>query len=127
MLSDYKTYYGYFRAGDNSLIQVMFYFYDPDWSIEFSRNGSQSVTGEGDAMRIFATVIKVIEEFLKQEKPKKAVFSALKPSDKEDRKEKLSREKLYSRLVKRFASKMGYNARENSFSGGTEWHLTRKK
>lgn len=131
---DDETYYGYFRVEDNSVIQVMFYgsehiedYEHSDWNIEFQRNGSQAVTGEGDAMRIFATVIKIIEEFLKQEKPKYASFSAFKPDGKEDRKEKQSREKLYSRLVKRFASKMGYGARESSFSGGTSYSLTRKK
>lgn len=133
---DEETYYGYFRTQDGSVIQVMFYGeehpkhrFSYEWNIEFQRNGSQQLTGQGDAMRIFATVIKVIEDFLKQESPKYASFSALKEIEDQDmgRAEKLSREKLYSRLVKRFASKLGYDTKENSFSSGTEWRLTRKK
>ena len=121
------SYYGYFRAGDNSLITVMCEYYKPgnEWNIEFTRNGSQDVTGEGDAMRIFATVIKIIERFLKEENPYKVRFSALK--DDEDKEGRQSREKLYSRLVKRFATKMGYRAKERPLSIGTEWELTRKK
>lgn len=132
---DDETYYGYFRTQDNSVIQVMFYRFDRaddyEWDIEFQRNGTQLVTGEGDAMRIFATVIKVIEDFLKREKPKYVSFSALKAAKDIHRKEKLSREKLYSRLVKRFASKLGYTVKESSVVGsilsGTSWQLTRKK
>lgn len=121
------SYYGYFRVADGSLITVMCEYYKPskEWNIEFTRNGSQDLTGEGDAMRIFATVIKIIERFLKEEKPDRVRFSALK--DGEDDSEKQSREKLYSRMVKRFAGKMGYNAKERSLRIGTEWELTRKK
>ena len=31
-----------------------------DWEISFERNGEQSMTGEGDALRIMATVFKVV-------------------------------------------------------------------
>lgn len=130
----FMEYYGSFKLDDGSLVEVMFEanehaddYEHTMWNIEFKRNGRQSETGEGDAMRIFATVIKMIEDFIKKENPKYILFSALKPADREDRKEKQSREKLYSRLVKRFSGKLGYTARENTFSGGTEWHLTRKK
>lgn len=121
-----KTYQGKFTAGDNSLIVVNCDHYVPgnEWTVEFFRNGSQSVTGEGDAMRIFATVMKIIERFLKVENPYFVRFAAMKEN--EDKKDKQSREKLYSRLVKRFAGKMGYNSKENSASNGTEWELTRK-
>ena len=127
------SYYGYFKASDGKVVTVSIESttisvksqLKRTWNVEFSRDGKQSVTGEGDAMRIFATVIKIIEDFIKKESPEMLMFSALKEN--EDKKEKQSREKLYSRMVKRFASKMGYKSSEKSFSGGTEWHLTRKK
>ena len=41
-----------------------------DWEIEFVRNGNKSITGEGDALRIIATVMKIVKDFIKIEDPK---------------------------------------------------------
>jgi len=78
------------------------------WSVEFYRNDSQEVTGEGDAQRIFATVLVAIKTFIKKYKPNRLIFSASKevgPGQKSQ-----SRANLYDRLVQRYAKAMGYRA-----------------
>lgn len=78
------------------------------WSVEFYRNDSQEVTGEGDAQRIFATVLVAIKTFIKKYKPNRLIFSASKevgPGQKSQ-----SRANLYDRLVQRYARTMGYRA-----------------
>jgi hypothetical protein len=36
------------------------------WMIAFDRDGRDNVTGEGDAMRIFATVLAILKDFTKK-------------------------------------------------------------
>ena len=50
------------------------------WFMTFERNLEMGVTGQGDAMRIFATVIDVLKDFTKKEKPQEVAFSADKPA-----------------------------------------------
>lgn len=108
---------------------------EESWGVDFSRNGSQLVTGEGDAMRIFATVIEVIKDFVKKEKPQKLSFSAEKPAwrmflhhkDPNRSTEMGSREKLYKKLVQRYAGKMGYKYSTQSDYSATDFTLVRKK
>ena len=65
--------------GDGTYLSIMFNNEgDDEYQIEFHRNNSQEVTGEGDAQRVFATVIHAIQEFLKVEQPWKIIFSASK-------------------------------------------------
>lgn len=82
--------------------------------VEFYRNNSQEVTGEGDAQRIFATVLDSIQKYIKKYKPQKLSFSASKEVDMDaDNVEKFnpeSRAKLYDRLVQRYARAWGYRA-----------------
>jgi pyrimidine deaminase RibD-like protein/GNAT superfamily N-acetyltransferase len=87
--------------------------------VEFHRNNSQEVTGEGDAQRIFATVINAIQEFIKKNHPKRITFAA-------DKEPGASRANLYKRLVDRFARPMGYQS--ETYEAGTSLHfvLTRK-
>ena len=101
------------------------------WNVSFERNMRQDMTGEGDAMRIFATVINIIREFSKSEKPKELSFSAVKPDwfeielgDKPN--VTSSREKLYKRMVKRFAPSMGFNYKVDARRGATDYRLVRK-
>ena len=101
------------------------------WRVSFERNMRQDVTGEGDAMRIFATVIDIIKDFTKKEKPQEMTFSAVKPDWFEielgDKPNVISsREKLYKRLVKRYASSMGYKYQVAPRSGATDYELVRK-
>jgi len=85
--------------------------------VEFYRNNSQEVTGEGDAQRIFATVLDAIQKYIKKYKPQRLSFSASKeidptinygPDDVVPNPE--SRAKLYDRLVQRYSKALGYRA-----------------
>ena len=82
--------------------------------VEFHRNNSQEVTGEGDAQRIFATVLDAIQKYIKKYKPQRLSFSASKQVDMDaDNVEHFnpeSRAKLYDRLVQRYARAWGYRA-----------------
>lgn len=85
--------------------------------VQFYRNNSQEVTGEGDAQRIFATVLTAIQQYVKKQKPLKLTFSASKLLDPtiyygsdEPQPNPASRAKLYDRLVQRYAKEWGYRA-----------------
>jgi hypothetical protein len=81
--------------------------------VEFHRNNSQEVTGEGDAQRIFATVLDAIQKYIKKYKPQRLSFSASKEVDMDARFDNFnpeSRAKLYDRLVDRYAGAWGYRA-----------------
>ena len=76
--------------------------------IDFDDIGAEDehlLTGKGDAMRILTTVLFVIQKELKRSKPDYVEFS----SQKVEREKKTGRTKLYNSMVRRFASKMGYN------------------
>ena len=89
------------------------------WEIEFRKNYSVNASGEGDEFKIFSTVIAVIKEFIEQESPGVVMFYASK--DDGD-----SRAKLYTRMVKRFASKMGYTSQSSDVFGAEVYTLKKK-
>jgi hypothetical protein len=67
--------------------------------IEFKRGGSFDVTGRGDAERVFGTVIQAVTTYLsKYRRPEYILFSG----------KETSRNKLYLRLVARYAARYGY-------------------
>ena len=79
------------------------------YSIEFWRSNSQEVTGQGDAQRIFATVLNAIQTFLTtKEQPRFISFTGEKGEETQD---KDSRVNLYSRMVKRYAASWGYRVK----------------
>jgi hypothetical protein len=78
------------------------------WSVEFFRNNSQEVTGEGDAQRVFATVLSAIQKFIKKYKPNRVIFSASK--EVEQGQNAQSRARLYDSLVQRYARAWGFRA-----------------
>jgi predicted transcriptional regulator/GNAT superfamily N-acetyltransferase len=78
------------------------------WNVEFFRNNSQEVTGEGDQQRVFATVLSAIQKFIKKYKPNKVIFSASKEVD--DGQKSQSRARLYDSLVQRYARAWGFRA-----------------
>lgn len=61
--------------------------------ISFNRAGSMDITGKGDAVQIFATVLDAIDRYVKAERPGWISFSASEPS----------RAKLYQHMVKRLS------------------------
>lgn len=99
--------------------------YDMQWELTFARKGSMAVTGEGDQFKIFATVIDIAKDFIKLKRPKVLKFSA----EKEDLNTKsTSRPKLYSAMIRRFASQYGYDFREQSqYNDYTDYILTKKQ
>jgi hypothetical protein len=106
---------------DGTYLSIMFNREeDGEYQIEFHRNHSQEVTGEGDAQRVFATVLGAIQQFIKTQQPERVRFSATK--DDEDNSQ--SRTKLYDRLVQRYASSWGYSVDISDYAGSTVYELT---
>ena len=108
------------------------------WNIAFSRKRapkagakmgipgqpSFDVTGDGDALKIFSTVMKIGEDFIKKEDPKYISFSAEKQKG-ADPKVMAGREKLYLRMTKKyFGNKFKIKAKPSST--GTVFYLEKK-
>ena len=116
--SDYGDVDMLAKLPDGTNLSIMFNRGDPVddvWNVEFTRNNSQEVTGEGDAQRIFATVIDAIQKYIKKYKPQRLSFSASKAvdMDADDNGAQFnpeSRAKLYDRLVQRYSKALGYRA-----------------
>jgi hypothetical protein len=102
------------RLDDNTFLSIMFTkgfsqeTKEEAWSVEFYRNNSQEVTGEGDAQRVFATVLSAIQTFIKKYKPNKVFFAANKVDDTGH--DLQSRASLYDKLVQRYAKSWGFRA-----------------
>lgn len=125
--------------GDGTYLSIMFnkefgdYGDDlGDWAIEFHRNNSQEVSGEGDAQRVFATVLEAIRQFVKKYKPNTVTFSASKEPEPDmvrpgANANPESRAKLYNRLVDRYAGAMGYSAQQHEGNGKVTYILRQSK
>lgn len=114
------------RLPDGSNLSIMFNQDLDDegqgiYSVEFWRNNSQEVTGAGDSQRVFATVLAAIAEFIKKRKPEQLYFSANK--DVEPGQKAGSRSNLYTSLVRRYATELGYEADVSDFAGSTSYKL----
>jgi predicted chitinase len=102
------------RLDDNTFLSIMFNkgvskdSKEEAWSVEFYRNNSQEVTGEGDAQRVFATVISAMQTFIKKYKPNRITFTASK--EVEQGQNAQSRARLYDSLVQRYARSWGFRA-----------------
>ena len=119
--SEYGDYDALATLDDGTHLSIMFEHTTPyEVAVSFWRNNSQEVTGEGDAQRIFATVLAAIQQFLKQEQPANITFSAVKQDDPSG-----SRSKLYNKLVQRYAGTWGYQARSFDHSDKVEFELTK--
>ncbi len=110
---DYGDVDAYAKLDDGNYLSIMFnkgYNQDKEeaWNVEFFRNNSQEVTGEGDAQRVFATVLSAIHKFIKKYKPNKVIFSASK--EVEPGQNAQSRARLYDSLVQRYARAWGFRA-----------------
>jgi len=124
--SEHGDYDSLTQLPDGSYLTVMFNNQgDDEYQVEFWRGPSQGVTGEGDAQRIFATVLNTIQRFIKEHNPWRLTFSATK--DVEPGQNSESRAKLYNRLVDRYAAAWGYDALINDLGDQVEYELTRLK
>jgi hypothetical protein len=126
--SDYGDVDMLAKLPDGTNLSIM--FSQPDkwndtWGVEFYRNNSQEVTGEGDAQRIFATVLAAIQKFIKKHQPEKLFFSASKEVELDQNSE--SRAKLYDRLVQRYARAWGYRAFRADTGSIVRYELSRIK
>ena len=132
--SDYGDVDASTKLPDGTYLNIMFnQEYDGEGEevihVEFHRNNSQEVTGEGDAQRIFATVLSAIQKYIKKYKPQQLSFSASKSVDMDaDDVEHFnpeSRAKLYTRLVQRYAGAWGYQAQVDDNGDVVIYQLTR--
>jgi hypothetical protein len=81
------------------------------YELSFQRNGSERVTGEGDAQRVFATVLSVIGEFIKQVDPYAIVFYADYETDERDAsRDPYARARLYKRMLDRYLDRTKYES-----------------
>ena len=95
------------KLPDGTPLLIMFnHEGDEEYQVEFHRSNSQDVTGEGDAYKIFATVLYAIQKFIKERSPEMIFFSGMKGNTGTNP----SRTKLYTRMVQKFARQLGYNA-----------------
>ena len=114
------------RLPDGTNLSIMFNDQgDDEWQVEFYRNNSQEVTGEGDAQRVFATVLTSMQKFIKKYKPWRLTFSANKDVQLGQNSE--SRAKLYNRLVQRYATAWGYEEYAEDHGDQITYELTRLK
>jgi hypothetical protein len=97
-------------------------------ALEFVKNNKYDMTGEGDALRILATVLDIIKSVVKKHEPTTIIFSADKGQDnrKTRTKEPTGRVGAYAAIVKRFAGKMGYKSTTNDDNKKVGWTLTKK-
>ena len=124
--SEHGDYDALAKLDDGTYLSIMFNNEgDDEYQIEFHRNNSQAVTGEGDAQRVFATVLNAIQQFLKVEQPWRFIFSASK--DVEPGQNSQSRARLYDRLIQRYAGAWGYDEYHEDHGDQITYELTRKK
>jgi len=124
--SDFGDWDALATLGDGTYLNIMFNDEgDEEWQVEFHRNHSQEVTGEGDAQRIFATVLTAIQQFIQKEHPWRIIFSA--KQEVEPGEYNPSRAKLYNRMVQRYANAWGYDEYYEDQGDQVVYELTRKK
>ena len=120
--SEHGDYDALARLPDGTFLSIMFTQEDDDiWMVEFWRNNTQELSGEGDAQRIMSTVLAAIQKFIKKVKPRIITFSAVKEDDPSG-----SRSSLYDRLVQRYANGLGYSLDRRQVSDKVAYVLTRK-
>ena len=79
------------------------------------------MTGEGDAMRIMATVLDIINAIIKKHEPAMLYFSGNKHE-----REKGGRVGAYKAIIKRFAGKAGYESITKEYSNKVSFQLVKK-
>ena len=119
---DHGDYDVFVKLPDGSPLNIAFNREGDDgWHVAFDRGHSQDITGEGDAQRIFATVLTSIQQFILKEEPDRLYFSASK--DVEPGQNPTSRARLYERMVRRYANSLGYDVVVDDRRGHTMFVL----
>ena len=90
-----------------------------EWAVSFGDGrGRMGITKGGNEFKIFATVVDIIKEFIRLEKPNEIQFDAKEGN----------RAKLYMKMIKKFAPKLGYKLyhKGRDEGGNTGFSLRRK-
>jgi hypothetical protein len=107
---------------DGSELVVLFMAQgDNQWMVEFERDENMEITGEGDAPRVFATVLTAMRQFIAKRKPAMLNFSAEKEDDPTG-----SRARLYDRMIQRYVTGPGYDLTREDMPGGATYTLTKQ-
>jgi len=85
-----------------------------------------SMTGEGDAMRILATVLDIINDIIKKHEPAMLYCSGDKGGKGIERKGESGRVGAYTAIVKRFAGKAGYTSITQDTKDKVNFQLVKK-
>jgi hypothetical protein len=93
-----------------------------NWMVEFERDENMEITGEGDAPRVFATVLMAMRQFIAKRKPAMLNFSAEKEDDPTG-----SRARLYDRMIQRYITGTGYTLTRQDYPGGATYTLTKQQ
>jgi hypothetical protein len=119
-----------FKTSDGTNVIV---YFDPDiergaWDIHFERETakggySENITDQGDAFKIYATVLKIIKQFIEKKSPTKINFSARKIEYSGEGRNTKSRAKLYDRMVNKFSSQMGYKLKRKIDNKGLSVYI----
>jgi len=108
---------------DGSELVVLFMAQgDNSWMVEFERDENMEITGEGDAPRVFATVLTAMQQFIAKRKPVMLNFSAEKDDDPTG-----SRARLYDRMLQRYITGTGYDLTRKDYPSAAIYTLTRIK
>ncbi len=122
--SESGSYDALAKLSDGTNLSIMFNNEgNEEYQVEFYRNNSQDVTGEGDAQRVFATVLSAIQLFINKVHPWRLIFSAAKEDN--DGNNNQSRAKLYNSLVARYATAWGYEEYNEDHGDQVTYELTR--
>jgi len=102
---------GSFRSPSGQLVSFIAEKQGKAWEVVFHVNQSQNVTGEGDEIPIFSTVLKMLFEFAQTMEPWKVVF--------ESSEHEPSRVKLYNAMVSKYARANGYSTKIKQKGSGS--------
>ena len=118
---DHGDYDAYAELDDGTGLEIAFLDQQHNsWMVDFFRDNSTEITGEGDAYRVLATVLTAIREFIVKQQPAKLNFSAEKNDDPTG-----SRASLYDRMIQRYITGTGYNLTRQNYPDGATYTLTR--
>lgn len=98
------SHYADFYTDDGSKVLLALLRSDDYWEVEFARAGSEEVTGQGDAFKIYATVLDILKTWLKTHKGEKIRFIGNKDG------KRGGHAKLYRAMASKMVSSIGYEA-----------------
>ena len=124
MTANRPSYVGYESNVNSQNLSVSFYFVDDEydhWSVTFATDLGTDVTGEGDEIAIFSTVLDIIDDFVTLKNPEKLFFLADKSKAGRD-----SRIRLYDRLIRRYAPSIGFKLEDRfEYEGSMVYTLSK--